>query len=70
MGKEHSSFSRYAEECRSGVIAEIGRMEAQGYNLRALKNHVVEVEKEISGQPVVDSNWDSESEPVEKKVLG
>ena len=37
------------EESRSGVIAEIGRMEAQGFKMRALKNHVVEVDKEPRG---------------------
>lgn len=48
MSKERANRYIYIEECRAGVIAEIGRMEAQGFNVRSLKEHIGQTDREIN----------------------
>ena len=44
MSRERGDFNQYLEEKRSEAIADIGKMEAMGFNCRALKDHVRQVD--------------------------
>ncbi len=60
------SNERYMEECRSAAIAEIGRAEARGFNVRALKNHV----DKVSGlTPCPESAWERDWREYEEEHM-
>lgn len=44
MSRERGDFDRYFEESRTKAFATIGEMEARGFNCRALKKHIEEVD--------------------------
>lgn len=67
MKQERGSFNRYNEGCRSGAIAEVGRMEAQGFNVRALKNRI----RQVDGlTPCPESAWERDWREYEEEHRG
>jgi hypothetical protein len=54
------NFTRYMEESRAHVVAEVGQMEALGFNMRALKGHVAQVDAAPWQQQMVDGMLDAQ----------
>jgi len=44
MSRERGDFNQYFEESRIKAIADIGKMEALGFNCQALREHVAQVD--------------------------
>ena len=44
MSRERGTFDHYMEEKRSATIAQAGRMEEMGFNMRGLKKHIEKVD--------------------------
>ena len=74
MSKERANRYVYIEECRAGVIAEIGRMEARGFNVRSLKEHIGQTDREINERfrvvPCPESPWERDWREYEEENMG
>lgn len=65
------SFSKYLDHCRDKAIAQCGEMEALGFNMRALKGHVAQVDQAPVAQQMVDGMLNSQEifKPTEEIVF-